>query len=92
MVSGAPTTIPAMAGPGIAGSQRLDNAWPMCAGLVGIADPVRTRLHCGHRLDIQGAKTLRLAQQLRQLGDMRRDPPRLAWYVEILIRALTKRD
>jgi hypothetical protein len=76
MARGAPTTIPAMAGRGIAGSQRLNNAWPMCAALVGIADPVRTRPRRGRRLDIQGAKTLRLPHQLRQLGDIAGDPPR----------------
>jgi hypothetical protein len=60
-----------------ASSQRWNNAWPMCSPLAETADPVRTpRRNRIRQLGSEGAKRLRLAQQLRQLGDVRRDPPR----------------
>jgi hypothetical protein len=49
----------------------------MCAGLAGTVDPVRTRPRLVHRVDVQGAKRLQLSHQLRQLGDVHCDPPRL---------------
>jgi hypothetical protein len=66
-----------MAARGIAGSQPLSSAWLPCAGLVGTVDPVRIRPRQGHRVDARGAKRLRLPQQLRQLGEIRRNPSRL---------------
>jgi hypothetical protein len=78
MVRGAPITMSGTAAPGIAGSQHCNNAWPTCAGLAGTVDPVRTprQDHIG-RLGTRGAiliKWRRLAQKLRQLGDVCRDP------------------
>ena len=55
--------------PRIVGSRRITNAWQPCAGLAGPVRQVRITT-----IDASG-----LAYQLRQLGDVRRDPPRLVF-------------
>ena len=62
-----------------AGTQHCNNAWPTDLGVAAV-HRVRTRPRRNHprQLDPGGAKATR-AQRLRQLGDVRRDPPRFAW-------------
>jgi hypothetical protein len=72
-----------MAMAAVAGSavmQLCNNAW-LTGSAVAPVRPVRTRPR-RNQLRKQGeedTKRLRLTQQLRQLGDIRRDPPRLVF-------------
>ena len=75
---GARITMSAAMVAGIAGSQLWNNAWLTCAELVGTVDLVRTHPRDNHlrQPGSEGAEKLPPPQQLRQLGDVHRNPPR----------------